>query len=354
MSDAKTREQGTSAESAIPEGEPVSRYEVVPSAKADEADLYSFRAEMPPPPAPAPPPTPAQQMATARKNIAMGAGVAAICALLLVLIAVLIQKKQEAAPPFIDLGENNVAASGLGGRLLAKWDGEAGYELHLDPLAPAQVPAFSAVASNPPGPISIDFRLKNGFGTVVCQKQVLVPIDPAGQADPQQTQPLVPTKTIGGDVVQNVTGADGQINEIVINGQLPCSVQAYKSLASWEFSSSFPTVAEQEDWMRHEQGVEADLRHKAAEARAKALIPRVRPIPSPIEGDDVIVSDNPSKGTVETRDGRVFYIGRTGLRGRMPGWQVFPASIHFRCDTKATCTLTRHDASGSLQARLLH
>jgi hypothetical protein len=351
MSDADKPAPGEHADG----GEIVSRYEVVPYAeKTDDADLYSFRASMPAPAPAVPAPTPAQQAAAGRKKILLIAGVAGLGLLFIALIAVIASNQQESAVPFIDLGANNVASAGLAGRLIVKWDGKSEYELHIDPLVPRQIPGFSAVASNPPHPISIDLRLKDVSGSVLCQKEILLPLDPAAQADPAQAQPLVPTQTVGGDIVQNVAGTDGQIGEMVINGQIPCPVKSYKRLASWDFASSFPTLAEQEDWMRHEQGVEAELQRKAAEARARAFIPHVRPLPAPIDGDDVIVFDNPSKGMVETRAGRVFFVGRDGLRGRAPGWQIFPATIHFHCDVKANCVLTRADATTSLQARFVH
>ena len=74
--------------------------------------------------------------------------------------------------------------------------------------------------------------------------------------------------------------------------------------------------------------------------------------PSAIEGDDVIVGDNPSRGTVETSGGRVFFLGIAGMRNRSAEWQVFPAPIHFRCDKNGSCVLTRTNSHVSLQARL--
>ncbi len=337
------------------DGEVISRYEVVPYAeKTNDADLYSFRASLPVPEPPAEAPTPAQRALADRKKIILIAGIAGLAFLFIALVALIASKKQESEAPFIDLGPNNVASAGLAGRLIAKWDGKSEYELHIDPLVPRQIPGFAAVAGNPPRPISFDLRMKDASGNVLCQKEIVLSVDTGAQANPEQAQPQVPTQTVGGDIVQNVAGTDGQIDEIVINGQLPCPVKSYKRLASWDFASSFPTVPEQEDWMRHEESVEADLRRKAAEARAKAFIPHIRPLPAPIDGDDVIVFDNPSKGMVETKAGRLFFVGKDGLRGRAPGWQVFPANIHFHCDMKAFCVLTRSDATTSLQARLVH
>jgi hypothetical protein len=75
MNDADGREPEANAQDANAQGEVISRYEVVPYAeKTDDADLYSFRSSMPAPPPPIPPPTAVQQVAAARKNIALAAG----------------------------------------------------------------------------------------------------------------------------------------------------------------------------------------------------------------------------------------------------------------------------------------
>lgn len=351
MNEADRPGPSIKTEDSNSDGELISRYEVVPYAEtANDGDLYAFRAGLPPPPQA---PAPAQQRLSGRKQTALMAGVFALALLLVILIVLVISGRKEPAPPFIDLGANQIASAGLGGRLIAKWDGKAEYELHIDPLVPQQVASFSEMAANPPRPLSVNLRLKDTSGSVVCQKEVVFPFNPAAEANPEQTRSLLPQETIDGDTVQNLAGADGQIDEIVVFGQLPCPLKSYKRLTSWDLLSSFPPVADQEDWMRHEQGVAADLRRRAAEARAKSLIPRSRPLPEPIEGDDVIVFDNPSKGTVETKTGRLFYVGKDGLRRRASGWQIFPAAIHFRCDTKAECVLTRSDAAMSLQARLV-
>jgi hypothetical protein len=354
MSNVDLDQQGAKAKNAPAEDEPVSRYEVVPYAeKTNDSDLYAFRTSLPAPPPAVPRPTPVQQAAAAQKKTLLMAGSGAAVLLLIILVAVIVATRQEPVPPFIDLGPNNVASAGLAARLIAKWDGTAEYELHIDPLVPSQIPGFSAVAAFPPQPLSFEIRLKSALGALLCQKEILIPVDRAGEADPENAQPLVPVKTVAGDFVQNVAGTDGLIDEIVVNGSLACSAKAYKRFAAWELASSFPSIAEQQTWRQHEQSVEANLRRKAAEARARALIPRTRPLAAPIDGDDVIVFDNPSKGTIETKAGRLFYVGRPGLRQRAPGWQVFPAAIHFHCDIKSNCVLTRSDAPTALSARLV-
>jgi hypothetical protein len=342
MSDAD--QQGTGDN-----GVPVSRYDVVPSAaKNDDADLYSFRAEIPPPPVPVAPRPLIPALAVDSKLI-MYVMVGGLVLLALAMIGYLVFHQDE-PPAYLDLGTKDIDASGLEGRAILKWAGHALYQVQLDPEAPPQLDAFSAVAQDPPRPLSLDIRLKDSSGAVVCQKEILFPYDPSADT----SQSLVPQKTADGDTVQNVANADGRVAEIVASGNMPCPAKLYRRVVAWEFASNFPLMADQEDWLKHKRTETADRERRAAEVRARALVPRINPLPAAIEGDDVIVSDNPSKGTVETRSGREFFVGKNGLRGHNPGWEVFPAVIHFRCDTKAFCVLTRPDASGALQARLVY
>jgi hypothetical protein len=389
---AQTQDQSAQAEGENAQGEVISRYEVVPyKDTASEADLYSFRSAMPqflpsrPAAQPAQPvqaapaalpgqPAQAGQPAGAapsgaatqpaqaalpamlvleRKKLLMYVGCGSLAVLLLGLASYLALNKQQPIAPFVDLGQNNVAAAGLSGRLIAKWDGSTKYELHLDPLSPQQSAAFGAVAMNPPHPLTLALHITNASGSVVCQKEILFPFSPTQDPADAEAQEFEPQKTFDGDTVQNVAGSDGQLEEIVVTGPLTCPLKAYRLFTNWDFSSSFPTVAEQQDWLRQQQAVTAQLRRKAAEAHANALIPARFHLPAPIDGDDVIVSDNPSHGTVATRSGRTFYIGLSGALGRAPGWQVFPAAIHYHCDVKANCVLTRPDASTTLSARLV-
>jgi hypothetical protein len=378
---AQTQNQNSQAEGENAPAEPVSRYEVVPTKEtASEADLYSFRSSMPQflpsrpaaqpaqsgqpaqpgQPAPAGAPTQPGQaalqpaLAVDRKRLILYAGCGSVAVLLLSLALYLALNKQPPLAPFVDLGQNNVAAAGLSGRLIAKWDGSAKYELHLDPLSPQQAAGFGAVAANPPHPLTLALHITNASGTVVCQKEIDFPFNPVQDPSDAVAQEFQPQTTFDGDTVQNVAGSDGQLEEILLSGPLTCPAKAYRAFTNWNFTSSFPSVADQQAWLRQQQALVEELRRKAAEARANALIPPRFRLPAPIDGDDVIVSDNPSHGTVATRSGRTFYIGLRGALGRAPGWQIFPAAIHFHCDVKANCVLTRPDASTTLTARLLH
>jgi hypothetical protein len=316
---------------------PISRFEVVPIPQTNLGELYSFREsimQLPAEPAPKQknPPIP---VAKILMLMALLAGA--------VFIALTVPSMFQPKPPvpYIDLGSQRFDSAGLTGRLIARWEGSGSYELFLDPIDPGQVANFAAVAQDPPRQLSIMLRFRDAADMVVCQKQILLPAPgTASQRGPQQTET--------GDTMQNMTGENGQIAEIDLTGAIPCPAKVYATFKSWEFFTDFPTPAEQEDWMRHEK----ELSPKSHGANA-GLLPQIQRLPIPIEGDDVIVGDNPSHGTVETSGGRVFFLGVAGMHSRTGEWQVFPASIHFHCDKNGSCILTRPNSHSSLQARLV-
>jgi hypothetical protein len=250
--------------------------------------------------------------------------------------------------PYIDLGSQRFETAGLSGRLIARWETSGSYQLFLDPIDQEQVGSFAAVAQDPPRQLSITLRFRDASGLVACQKQILLP-PPLPHAPGEKFAPeLGPQQTQTGDTVQNMTGEDGQIGEIDITGPLPCPAKAYSTFKGWDFFTDFPTPAEQDEWLRHE----AALNPKAHAGNGENL-PQSQHLPVAIEGDDVIVGDNPSHGTVQTSGGRVFFLGIANMRNRTADWQVFPAPIHFRCDKNGSCVLTRTSSHVSLQARLL-
>ena len=351
MSDAN-KQGGADGNSPEQPVVPVSQYEVVPSIhKTNDEELYSFRAQIPPPPPP-PPPTPTQAVFERNKTLLMAIAGGAAVVLIMVLIAWTVMRKDE-PPAYIDLGSSNITAAGLQGRLVARWLGSAAYEFRIDPVSTTQLAGFSAVVDDPPYPLSVNIRFK-AAANIVCQKQILLPFNQRPLADPDHPETIQPQKTFDGDTVQNVVSASGKIAEIVISGPMNCPLKEYKLLEGWDFSSNFPNISEQNDWLRRLETALADERRRVAQERARALIPKSIPLAAPIEGDDIIVSDNPSRGTVETSTGKTFYIGRDALRAAPTGWQVFPVSIHFHCDTRSFCTLTRPSASTSLSARLVY
>ena len=106
-------------------------------------------------------------------TLALGAA-ALLCVVALVFaIPMLVRPKPPAH--YIDMGNRRFDPAGLGGRLIARWESSATYQLTIDPLEPQQLDGFRAVAADPPHPLSVVIRLKDAAGLVACQKEILLP-----------------------------------------------------------------------------------------------------------------------------------------------------------------------------------
>jgi hypothetical protein len=348
MSDADQNEpnQGSAAggqSAGTGEEPPVSKFEFVPiSEKANQKELYSFRETMAPPPAETGPKRQKKSLPIPIAQILLV--VAALAFVVVIILAVPSVLRPKPPVPYIDLGSQRFDPAGLSGRLIARWETSGSYQLFLDPIDQERVGSFAAVAQDPPRQLSVTLRFLDAAGLVACQKQILLSHAPGANS----ASPLSPQQTQTGDTVQNMTGKDGQIGEIDLTGPLPCPATAYATFKSWDFFTDFPTLAEQDEWLRHERTLNAN-----GHAGNGEVFPQTQHLPAAIEGDDVIVGDNPSRGTVETGGGRVFFLGVAGMHNRSAEWQVFPAPIHFRCDKSGSCVLTRSGSHVSLQARLL-
>jgi hypothetical protein len=326
---------------------------VAPTGGVSHEDLYGFRAAFIEPP-------PVEQKEADPKR-AKSKKATALLPLLLILVLgglalLLIPKltKSKAPPQYLDLGTRRFDSAGLGARLIARWEGSTAYQLYIDPLDPQQAAGFQAVAVNPPHPISVVIRLLDSTGAVACQKEVMLPT-PAPITDSSNiSQALLPMQTAGGDMIQNIAGPDGQIAEITITGGMPCSLKQYQSLSAWEFFTNFPSLDDQDNWLKHQKLTDTAKGKKSnATDGGSGFSARSLHLPAAIEDDDVIVGDNPQRGTIDTQGGRVFLVGVAGLRNRAAEWTVFPASVHFHCDKNGVCVLTRVNSRTSLQARLI-
>ncbi|MGA2752705.1 MAG: hypothetical protein ABSE53_02975 [Terracidiphilus sp.] len=344
-------ETATSAGSQAQAGVADRVYKVVPpTGGASQEDLYGFRAAMY---EPTPVENPEAEAKEARSKRAL-----ALLPILLILVlgalAVLVIPKvtESKAPPlYVDLGTRRFDSAGLGARLVARWEGATAYHLYIDPVDPQQAAGFQAVTVNPPHPVSLVIRLLDSTGAVACQKEVVLPT-PAPLSD--SSQALLPMQTTSGDTVQNIAGPDGQIAEVTVTGGLPCSLKQYQSLTTWQFFTNFPTLDEQDEWLKHQKlNAVANGRKSGSPDGGFGFSPKIQHLPAAIDDDDVIVGDNPLRGTVDTQGGRVFLVGVSGLRNRAAEWQVFPAAIHFRCEKTGTCVLTRVNSRTTLQARLI-
>jgi hypothetical protein len=246
------------------------------------------------------------------------------------------------------LGSSSAANSGLSGDFVARWTDKANYVFYVNPFSADDLPGFAAVAANPPRQIVFNVHLKDASGITICDKEIIFPFKAPEDGNPVPTQGP-PAITMEGDTIVYDHGDKGEIIRIEVKGPMSCSVNNYERIAAWDFTTTYPVRGDQDDWVKNLE----KTTHKQAAVKKEAPSPYVRTLPAPIDGNDVIVGDNPSHGTVETRAGREFFVGPGGLSARGQGWGFFPAAIHIHCDVKANCTLTRAGASGTVTARLM-
>lgn len=273
-----------------------------------------------------------------------------------------------------DLGQVSSATVGLQGHLYTKWDEKLEYRLTLEPIDSARHAQFALAVTNPARPLSIAIQLKDALGFVTCGREILVKFDarkaaalnlpvPGTQPGSASANPAAADfdrlaaqeldRQKGKDIFQNETGPDGLASAISAQGELPCTRKAYESTVAWSFSPNFPLVDEQDDWFKRQSEPPVSMARQAAAARRRA-----RPASEEeqsafyIEGDEVMAAIDASAGTIETNGGKTFLIDKPAGQALAPGWQVYPANLHYRCDQSDICTLTRGNSAGVLHARL--
>lgn len=326
--------------------------------KSRTDELYSFRSEIqaaqPDPNAPQQPKKPASPL---MPILVIGALVMAAVALFtLVYLSfpkLSLTKLTNQKPPalYMDLGNRRLDSAGLAGRLIVKWEDKAGYDFYLDPLDQDDTAGFQTLAKNPPYPLTVVIRMLDTQGMVACEKEIDFPGAAQPGAPPDPTQLLLPRTTAAGDTVRDMAGSDGEIAEINSSGPLPCPLKAYERIVSWDFATSVPTAADQETAAKQASakgGAGSRSSRFGSGWRLSAV--RFGHLSAPIEGDDVIVGDNPARGTVDTSSGREFLVGAGALSSE---WQIFPSAVHFRCERTGTCTLIRSISHAIVQARLV-
>jgi hypothetical protein len=288
-----------------------------------------------------------------------------------------------------DLGSVDSSAAGLKGHLFVEWDKTLNYRLSIEPGDPARQAAFAMAVANSPRPLSVEIHLQNSGAFTLCSKEILLKYDPrsaeglaAPNPEPQGEKQVVvpppvgpPTPAVdysqadakeaarekGRDIFKNQLGPDGQIAAINAQGAMPCTAKDYEKAVIWNFTPNFPSVAEQ-DAMLDRQNLKlppvADPLSPAAGPQTAATRKKVaaKPMQQPvttfaIEGDDAIVDFEASRGVIETRGGKVFFLERSGGAASDPRWQEYPVEIHYRCDRVSECTI-RHTGAGILYAKL--
>jgi hypothetical protein len=305
---------------------------------------------------------------------------------LLVLIFMAIFWRSDAGRPF-DLGLDTSSAVGLKGYLYVDWDKQLQYRLTVVPGDQSYGEGFSLAVTNPQRPLSIGIQLKDNHGFVLCSRQIVLKYDPhkaavsaapvldakPGKATAEAIAAMQSAQAAelarldaqeaqreqGKDIFQNQIGSDGRVTTLIVQGVLPCAKKDYANIDSWSLTPDFPTLNEQDEWVKHEKELEAQAalppaltpaeRKAAIAAHKKAALSKI--LPFTVEGDDVIVELDFSRGVIETRGGKTFFIDKTIAAGADPRWQDFPISMHYRCDQNSNCALM-HSGLGALRTRL--
>ncbi len=235
---------------------------------------------------------------------------------------------------FQDLGAGISNATGLKGDLKARWqDKAAQYELKIEPIDPMQSAGFSSVVANSPAPLSIHVKLLDATGFAVCGKDILFPFNGPGEQDRERGQ----------DLLQGAIGDDGKLLAVTAQGTLPCTAAQYKQIVYWDFSTNFPTLAEQDELMTQTSQLKA-------RPKARAALPRRKGQRSAFytEGDDRVTGYDASRKILQTGLGRNFLVSGSAGQATASEWATNGALFHYRCDQRSRCVLTHAGGMESL------
>ena len=278
-----------------------------------------------------------------------------------------------------DLGSFTSSASGLKGHLWIEWDKKVTYRLTIEPSDPDYKAGFAHAVARPPRPLSIQIHMQDYQGFVLCTREIvlkydarnaeaLAPSTPDSQAlktgavnqsaqtiDFAQMDAQEAARERDQEIFQNQIGPDGQITGLNAHGEIPCSRTAYEKTANWSFTPDFPSLAEQDQWLKRQRELQAAAAHPSPAASAapaarkkKAAIPLM---PFAVEGDDAIVDFDAAQGVIATRGRKTFFLDKAAGAAADSAWQDYPVSIHYRCDQSSNCTLT-HSGLGGLRVRM--
>jgi hypothetical protein len=305
-------------------------------------------------------------------------------------VLVLNRPKPADTPAPGDMGPGVSAASGLRGHLVTQWTGDARsgklqYQLRVEPLQFSQAQGFSLVNAKPPGPYSMNIRLLDATGFALCGKEILFHYDPtksmppspsvpaskgkksdvaariaaehaAREADIQHAQTAEADRERGKDIFENQAGADGLISAVNAQGDLPCSADLYKRANYWDFTTTFPSVAEQDALRDPRAAAQAKRDTMAEEGQSGAA--RRKPAPKKplsafyIQGDDRASSFDHRRGVLEAEGGKSFLILAAAERSTASHWANNYSLIHYKCDQQAVCALTVAGGLSAVHARL--
>ncbi|HME58379.1 MAG TPA: hypothetical protein VKF63_08570 [Terracidiphilus sp.] len=263
-----------------------------------------------------------------------------------------------------DLGPVIADGTGLKGHLYINWEKTLHYRLTLETIYPEQQAGFALEVANPPYPLFIEIHLQDDQGLILCSRGIVLKYDAQSTATTAANHPNEPPAAIdiaqlnaqeqereqGKDIFQNQIAPGGQVVALNAQGEIPCSAKSYEKTTQWNFSTNFPSLAEQDEGLERLQEMRGIAGQRSA-AHKKAVKAAEKLLPFSIEGDDMIVEFDVNRGVIVTNGRNTFFFDKTSMGSADPVWQEYPVSIHFRCDRNSDCTLM-HAGAGALRARM--
>jgi hypothetical protein len=249
---------------------------------------------------------------------------AAVC-----FIAVRGYKPSAGPAAFQDLGKGISNVTGLKGSLKARWVSNAAqYQLQIEPIDPLESAGFSYVTANPPEPLVLHMKLMDATGYTVCGKDVLFPFN--------QSSPHEADRERGQDLLQTAVGDDGKVVSLSVQGTLPCTLEQYKQVDYWDFSTNFPTLAEQDELRKRPAELKAKL-----EAQRRALHDRQKEADLAFyaEGEDQVAAYDTSHNVLRTQLSRKFLVTGQGQQTEASLWANNSVLFRYKCDQHSRCIL---------------
>lgn len=305
-----------------------------------------------------------------------------VLALIVVALLFMNRPKPDTTTPAGDLGQGINAASGLRGHLVTQWTGDKRtgklqYQLRIEAMLASEAAGFALVAARPPAPYDVNIRLVDNNGFALCGKQILFHFDPTRSAPPPLPAPQPKGKKVdpakieadrqaqvqslqaaeadrerGKDMFESLAGSDGMVNAVSAQGDLPCTADAYKRADYWDFTTSFPTIPEQEalrDPTATKAKLDRELQDKARPTHRKPTKPQSAFY---IQGDDRIMGYDPARSLLQGEAGKSFLIDKKIDQSTAVRWASNHSIIHYRCDQHTSCALTAAGGLSAVHARL--
>ena len=252
-----------------------------------------------------------------------------------------------------DLGQGVSSAAGVRGHLVTAWqDKAAHYKIKIEPIDFSETEGFARAAASNPQPLYFNLRVLDAVGDAICSKQLV--LQAAGSAPPA-----------GADAFKRLMAKSGSVEGLWAEGTLPCSAEQFARFSYWDFTTNFPTVAEQ-DKMRGiaprvnaeeagAAGSRAQLAQQASAAHAASASQRVPKKPQSTflqQGDDHATSFEPGRNVLTIGPGKSFVVLRPVDLHTAAAWADDSALVHYACDQQAICSLRRSGSAVVVLARM--